>query len=121
MRQARGQVDGEQIRRQTDHMLLALQTQLNEHATLVHNRLTASLKDYFDPDSGRFQERVNRLIRKDGELEDLLRRQIGTEDSELAKTLSAHVGQESPLLKLLDSRRIARVCSRLCTTRSTNS
>jgi hypothetical protein len=94
-------VDGEQIRRQTDHMLHALEARLGEHAALVHNRLTASLKDYFDPESGRFQERVNRLIRKDGELEDLLRRQIGTEDSELTKTLAAHFGDESPLLKLL--------------------
>ena len=101
LRQARGQVDGEQIRRQTDRMLLALQSQLSEHAALVHNRLTASLKDYFDPESGRFQERVNRLIRKDGELEELLRRQIGTQDSELSKTLAVHFGQESPLLKLL--------------------
>jgi hypothetical protein len=101
LRQARGQVDGEQIRRQTDHMLHALEARLGEHAALVHNRLTASLKDYFDPESGRFQERVNRLIRKDGELEDLLRRQIGTEDSELTKTLAAHFGDESPLLKLL--------------------
>jgi hypothetical protein len=94
-------VDGEQIRRQTDYMLQALQAQLGEHAALVHSRLTASLKDYFDPDSGRFQERVNRLIRKDGELEDLLRRQIGTDGSELSKTLAVHFGQESPLLKLL--------------------
>ncbi|MGE5192095.1 MAG: hypothetical protein ACM3U2_06290 [Deltaproteobacteria bacterium] len=101
LRQARGQVDGEQIRRQTDYLLQALESQLGQHAELVHNRLTASLKDYFDPDSGRFQERVNRLVRKDGELEDLLRRQIGTEDSELSKTLAAHFGQESPLLKLL--------------------
>ncbi len=101
LRQARGQVDGEQIRRQTEHMLLALQSQLNEHANLVHNRLTASLKDYFDPDSGRFQERINRLVRKDGELEELLRRQIGTEDSELAKTLAAHFGDDSPLLSFL--------------------
>lgn len=101
LRQARGQVDGEQIRRQTDRMLLSLQAQLSEHAALVHNRLTASLKDYFDPESGRFQERVNRLIKKDGDLEDLLRRQIGAGDSELSKTLAAHFGHESPLLKLL--------------------
>jgi len=101
LRQARGQVDGEQIRRQTDHMLHSLQSQLNDHASLVHTRLTSSLKDYFDPESGRFQERVSRLIRKDGELEDLLRRQIGTEDSELSKTLAVHFGQESPLWKLL--------------------
>lgn len=101
LRQARGQVDGAEIRRQTDHMLLALQAQLSEHAALVHNRLAASLEDYFDPESGRFQERVNRLVRKDGELEELLRRQVGNENSELARTLAAHVGEESPLLKLL--------------------
>jgi hypothetical protein len=101
LRQARGQVDGEQIRRQTDHMLHALQSQLNEHAALVHDRLTSSLKDYFDPESGRFQERVNRLIRKDGELEEVLRRQVGAGESELVKTLSAHFGNDSPLLKLL--------------------
>ncbi|HLJ11695.1 MAG TPA: hypothetical protein VKU82_10915 [Planctomycetaceae bacterium] len=101
LRQARGEVDGEQIRRQTDRMLLALEAQLAEHAGVVHNRLAGSLKDYFDPESGRFQERVNRLIRKDGELEDLLRRQIGTENSELSRTLAVHFGNESPLLKLL--------------------
>ena len=103
LRQARGQVDSEQIRRQTDHMLHTLDARLSEHATLVHNRLTAALKDYFDPESGRFQERVNRLIRKDGELEDVLRRQIGSEDSELTKTLSAHLGDESPLRKFLSA------------------
>jgi hypothetical protein len=101
LRQARGQVDGEQIRRQTDYLLQALEGQLGQHAELVHSRLTASLKDYFDPESGRFQERVNRLIRKDGDLEDLLRRQIGSEGSELAKTLAAHFGEGSPLRKLL--------------------
>src|SRR5579864_5949572 len=101
LRQARGQVDGEQIRRETDRMLLSLQSQLAEHAGLVQSRLAASLKDYFDPDSGRLQERVNRLIRKDGELEEVLRRQIGSENSELTKTLLAHVGKDSPLLQLL--------------------
>src|SRR5262245_4765434 len=101
LRQARGQVDGEVIRRQTDYLLQAMESQLGQHAELVHSRLTESLKDYFDPESGRFQERVNRLIRKDGELEELLRRQIGTEGSELARTLAAHFGEGSPLRKLL--------------------
>src|SRR5262245_26217883 len=56
LRQARGQVDGEQIRRQTDYLLQSLEGQLGQHAELVQTRLTASLKDYFDPESGRFQE-----------------------------------------------------------------
>ena len=101
LRQVRGEVDGEQIRRQTEHMLLVLQERLNDHAGQVHNRLAASLKEYFDPESGRFQERVNRLVRKDGELEEVIRRQVGGGESEMAKTLAAHFGQESPLFRLL--------------------
>ncbi len=101
LRQARGQIDGEQIRRESERLLLSLESQLREHAGGVHDRLTGALREYFDPDSGRFQERVNRLICKDGELEDLLRRQVGGENSELGRTLATHFGQESPLFKML--------------------
>lgn len=101
LRQARGQIDGEQIRRESERLLLSLEGQLREHAGGVHERLTGALREYFDPESGRFQERVNRLICKDGELEELLRRQVGGEHSELGRTLAAHFGQESPLFKML--------------------
>jgi hypothetical protein len=101
LRQARGQIDGEQIRRESERLLLSLEGQLREHSTGIHDRLTGALGEYFDPKSGRFQERVNRLICKDGELEELLRRQVGGESSELGRTLAAHFGQESPLFKML--------------------
>jgi hypothetical protein len=46
---------------------------------------------------------VERLIRKDDDLESLLNRQIGgQEDSALARTLTAHVGSHSPIMKRLD-------------------
>jgi hypothetical protein len=45
---------------------------------------------------------VERLIRQDGDLEQVLRRQVGNNGSELAKTLSAHIGENSPLMKLLN-------------------
>lgn len=101
MRQARGQIDGEAIRRESDRLLTSLDGQLGEHARLVHGRVTECLKEYFDPESGRFQERVNRLVQKDGELEKLLRDQIGGEDSQLARTLVEHFGQNSPLMQWL--------------------
>jgi len=101
LKQARGQVDADAVRRESERLLEALDSRLNEHSTQVHERLTVSLKDYFDPKDGRFQERVERLIKQDGELESLLRRQIGTEDSQLSKTLAAHFGEQSPLMKLL--------------------
>lgn len=102
LRQARGQIDTEVIRREGDRLIASLETHLKSHTQLMHDRTSATLREYFDPESGRFQERVNRLIQRDGELEQMLRRQLGAEDSELAKTLSSHFGQESELLQWLN-------------------
>ena len=57
---------------------------------------------HFDPKSGRFSERVERLVKKDGELETLLRRQVGLQDSELARTLAEHMGDDSTIVALID-------------------
>jgi hypothetical protein len=97
-------------------MLDGLHTQLTAHSTQMQERLAASLKEYFDPCSGRFHERVERLVRPDGELEQLLRRQIGCEDSELGKTLVSHVGLQSPLMKLLDPNESAGLLKALAQT-----
>jgi len=101
LRQARGRVDADLIARETQRMLSGLESQLAAHTAQMHARLAGSLKEYFDPQSGRFHERVEQLVRQDGELEQLLRRQIGGEDSQLCKTLLAHFGQDSPLMKVL--------------------
>jgi hypothetical protein len=101
LRQARGQIDGEVVRRESERLLAAMQSRLGEHSNCVQDRLSGLLRDYFDPSSGRFQERCDRLVRKDGDLEQLLRRQIGNADSELCRTLTSHFGEESPLMKML--------------------
>jgi hypothetical protein len=101
LRQARGQLDVDLIQRETQRMLGTLANRLDEHSRAVQNHLATSLKDYFDPESGRFNERVKRLVEKDGELERVLRSQIGSQDSELCKTLLAHFGESSPLMKVL--------------------
>ena len=102
LRQARGSIDSELIRNETQRMLGGLESQLAAHTSQMQEKLAGSLKEYFDPASGRFHERVQQLIREGGELEQLLRRQIGGEDSELCKTLLSHFGQQSPLMKLLN-------------------
>ena len=101
LKQARGQIDADLVRRESERLLETLESRLSQHSQFVHDRVTTVLKEYFDPASGRFQERVQRLISKDGELEQLLRRQIGSEDSELCKTLASHIGRDSPLMKVL--------------------
>lgn len=102
LRQARGRVDADLIQRETQRMLAALESQLTSHSVQMHEKLAGSLKEYFDPQSGRFHERVQQLVKEDGELEQLLRRQISGDDSQLTRTLVSHVGQQSPLMKLLN-------------------
>ncbi len=48
LRQARGRVDGDVIQRETQRMLAGLQTQLTAHASAVNEKLTSSLKEYFE-------------------------------------------------------------------------
>lgn len=102
LQQARGQIDVESIRREGDRLLQTLNERLEKHSQLIHDRTSQTLREYFDPQSGRFQERVERLIRQDGELEQTLRRQLGSDDSELSRTLSAHFGANSQLLQWLN-------------------
>lgn len=102
LKHARGQIDAEAVRREGERLLLDLNHTLEQSRSEIHDNLTSALKEYFDPQSGRFQERVDRLIKQDGELEQVLRRQIGADGSELAATLAAHVGENSPLMRLLN-------------------
>lgn len=102
LKHARGQIDADAVRHEGERLLLDLNHALEQSRSEIHDSLTSTLKEYFDPKSGRFQERVDRLIKQDGELEQLLHRQIGTNGSELAATLATHIGQNSPLMKLIN-------------------
>ena len=102
LKHARGQVDADAVKREGDRLLQDLGNSFESYRNTLQENVTAVLKEYFDPNNGRFQERLERLVRKDGDIEQVLRRQIGVDGSELAKTLSAHVGENSPIMNLLD-------------------
>jgi hypothetical protein len=69
----------------------------------IDRNMVSALKQYFDPKSGHFTERGARLVRKDGDLERVLRQQIGGgESSELAGALAKRTGEASPLMRRLD-------------------
>jgi len=102
LKQAEGQMDAQVVRKEGEQLMDGMQRALNLHRDSVVEQIGGSLKAYFDPESGRLEERLTRLLKHDGELEQLLRKQIGADDSEIAKTLAAHVGESSPVLKLLD-------------------
>jgi len=102
LKQAEGRVDGDTVRNEGELIISALQQHLTEHQSTITLQIANSLKDYFDPSSGRFNQRLESLLKEDGELEQVLRRQIGQEESELTKTLAANFGETSPLMKVLD-------------------
>lgn len=102
VRQAEGHIDAGEVRAEGERLLASLSHELIAHQQKFSADLTGMLQNYFDPESGRFSERVQRLVREDGELEQLLRRQLGNDGSVLARTLASHVGAQSPLMKCLD-------------------
>ncbi len=102
LRQARGEIDSNKIRHESERLLESMDAKLALHSQSLNDRLTGVLKNYFDPENGRFQERIERLIKKDGDLERLLRQQIGSEDSELCRALANHVGADSQLMQILN-------------------
>ncbi len=101
LRQARGQIDVNTLKREGEHLLGDVQLALSEHRTNLDHTLVRTLKEYFDPESGRFSERVQQLLKKDGELETLLSRKVTAADSEMCRALSGFVGKDSPLVRLL--------------------
>lgn len=99
---ARGQVDTDNVRREGERMVNEMGIKLDAYRGQLTDGVTNVLKEYFDPTSGRFQERVERLISKDGELEQILRRQVGADGSAMALALAAHVGEGSPIMNVLN-------------------
>lgn len=102
LRQAQGRIDVEQVRREGSRLINDLAQKLEGYQREMTGQISNKLTEYFAPESGRFDQRVQRLIKNDGELEQLLRRQIGNNGSELAKTLAAHVGENSQLMQTLN-------------------
>jgi hypothetical protein len=101
LKQARGQVDAQALKREGERLFAEVAKALATHQSQLDSTLSQTLRDYFDPTNGRFNERIDRLLKKDGELEVLLARKITAENSEMSAALSRQIGQGSPLFRLL--------------------
>lgn len=101
LNQAQGRIDAESVRNEGDRLVRDMESRLAEYRRQTEALLTSTLKDYFDPQNGRFNERVERLVRQDGELEKVMRAQIAQTERTLADTLTRHVGADSTLMQHL--------------------
>lgn len=102
LRQARGQVDGAAIKNAGEALILELTGRLESYRVVTQQGMAAVLQEYFDPSSGKLSERVDRLICRDGELEQVIARQVGDKDSRMVQTLGQHLGQDSPIMRMLN-------------------
>jgi hypothetical protein len=101
LRQAAGVIDRVTVRHEGERLVASIRELLLERSTQLMQQLAGSLKQYFDPADGQLPQRLDRLLKRDGELESLLSRHLGDDGSTLAKTLALHVGESSPLMKVI--------------------
>ncbi len=102
LRQANGVLDGNRVQREAEKLLEQLGSALEGYRAKLTDELKSALSQYFDPRSGQLPQRLERVLGQDGELGRLLANHLHGETSTLARTLASHVGQDSPLLRLLD-------------------
>ena len=101
IRQACGVVDTKSIQDECQRFIDIVGITMTDHSKAMAGQVEKLLGKYFDPSSGELQQRIDRLIRKDGELESILGKHLNGEKSSLASTLEQHVGANSPLLQML--------------------
>lgn len=99
--QASGALDGASIREAGRDLIARVERVLQAHAAETTGRVEADLKHYLDPSSGVLPTRVQALVQPGGELERVLRAHLSAEDSVLARSMARHIGQESPIFRML--------------------
>ena len=98
---AAGQVDAGRLRETGDRILGEVRELLATRSADLSEKLAGALREYLDPDSGHLPRRIRSLVERDGELERALERHLGPEESTLARSLAAHLGEGSPVLRML--------------------
>jgi hypothetical protein len=102
IKHAAGRIDGERIRAEGERLLAGLQDTMASQASQAHAQMVGSLREYFDPHSGRFPERVERFVKQDGELATLMRQQITATEEAMIRAFETYVGEQSAFLKRLN-------------------
>ena len=101
LRQASGVLDANAVRAEGERLVGSVKDLLTTNTTVFLANVSSTLKSYFDPTEGHLPQRLDRLLKKDGELQSILANHLDGDESVVARTLAKHLGNESPLLRLL--------------------
>lgn len=105
LRQAAGVVDRQAIRSEGDRLIESLRAALHSHYQKTTDDIGTLLEKYFDVNDGTLLQRLDRLVKKDGDLESVLAKYIDGDSSALSTSLQRHLGADSPLLQTLSTDR----------------
>jgi len=72
LRQASGSLDAQAVRREGERMVGAVRDALSTHTSQTTAALARLLGGYLDPATGSLPQRLERLTKRDGEIESLL-------------------------------------------------
>lgn len=101
LRMAGGQLDTAAIKEAGQELIAKVHELLTTRASDLTTQFATTLARYFDPGQGSVPQRLEALVKEGGELERLLRSQVGPQDSVLAKALAASLGEGSAIFRLL--------------------
>jgi hypothetical protein len=101
MRQAAGELDATTVRDAAQDLLAGLGQLLGQRGAQIATDISGALRQYFDPSTGALPQRIEALLRNDGDLDRALRAHLAPENSTIAKALSAHLGEGSAIFRLL--------------------
>jgi hypothetical protein len=102
LRTARGEIDTGAIKREGERIVDGVRAVMTQHSEGMQANLGKTLGEYFNPSGGKFSERVDRLVKRDGELENIIADKLTGKDSQLVRRLGELVGEDSPLWAKLD-------------------
>lgn len=102
LREASGSIDRHALRKEGSGIVEKLERVLQDGSRDSMRSLSEEFRRFLDPESGIFQQRLERLISGDGsELNLVLNRHLEKEAQHLQRLLEEHVGAKSELLKKL--------------------
>lgn len=101
-REASGTIDRNALRKEGTGIIERMERALEDGSRESLQALTEEFRRFFDPESGIFQQRLERLISGDGsELNQALKQHLDRETENIGQILEKHVGENSELLKIL--------------------
>jgi uncharacterized protein YeeX (DUF496 family)/citrate lyase gamma subunit len=101
LRSASGQLDAAAVKEAGTRLVADLRETLLERGKDLTRELGTALAQYLDPRSGALASRIDALVRDGGELAHLLDAHVGADGSVLAQALARHLGEQSPIFRML--------------------